>query len=240
MLLAVPVAALVDLGVPSVARARLANGLAIAGFLALALAGVPAIQRVHSPAMQRNIDGAITMLPAGAILVVTDDDHCFAGAYLQLVALRRPDVSLLCSGLIALPWYRARWGERGLALPPSQGPALARELLATGRPLYVDMSLSRVLAAYPNYPVGVVRRVLPLGATPPSAAQIAALNRDIFLAFDLDYPRPSRDDEYAALAHHRYAAAWASIARLLDASGDRTAAQEAFELTTTLQPQADR
>ncbi|HEY0193891.1 MAG TPA: DUF2723 domain-containing protein [Kofleriaceae bacterium] len=237
LLLALPVAAAVELALAraAVVREALATGAALAGFVVLALAGAPGLARVHSPAMQRNIDGALTMLPAGAILVVTDDDHCFGGRYLQLTQLRRPDVSLICSGLVSLRWYRERFA--GLAIPPTTGPSLAAALLATGRPLYVDMSLTRVLAAYPSYPVGVMLRVLPAGAPLPSAAEIAALDRDVFRAFDLDYPRPTPDDEYAALAHHRYAAAWAAIARRLDASGDRAAAKDAFDLTRALQPE---
>jgi hypothetical protein len=75
--------------------------------------------------------------------------------------------------------------------------------------------------------------------SPPPAAEIAAINRDLYRTFDLDYPRPGRDDGYAAVAHHRYAATWAAIARRLDAEGDRGAALDAFALTRELQPTDD-
>jgi len=63
--------------------------------------------------------------------------------------------------------------------------------------------------------------------------------RDLFRAFDLDYPRPHRDDDFAAVAHRRYAAAWAAIAQRLEAAGDRDAARDAIEVARQLQPAQD-
>ena len=70
----------------------------------------------------------------------------------------------------------------------------------------------------------------------PTAAEVAEINRDVYQAFDLEYAYPTLDDGYATLAHHRYAATWAAIAQLLDRSGDRAGARDAFALTEQLRP----
>jgi hypothetical protein len=239
LLLAVPVAAALDLACARISRPLAATALAVLGFVALSIAGLPQLARVHSPAMELGVQNLLLSLPPGAIAVVTDDDQCAGGRYLQLTRSERLDVAVVCSGLVPTRWYRAAWAERGLALPRDSGARLGDALLRTGRPVFVDPGLRGVLAAFPSYPFGVVRRVLPHGATPPPASEVALINRDVYRAFDLGYPRPGIDDEYAALAHHRYAANWAAIASLLDASGDHQAALDAFELTRQLQPVAD-
>jgi hypothetical protein len=85
----------------------------------------------------------------------------------------------------------------------------------------------------------VLYRLLPPGTAAPSTAEIAMTNRDLFRAFDLDYPRPHRDDDFAAVAHRRYAAAWAAIAQLLEAAGDVDGARDAIEVARQLQPVQD-
>jgi hypothetical protein len=111
--------------------------------------------------------------------------------------------------------------------------------LRTGRPVFVDPRTAATFAAFPSYPFGVAYRVLPGGSAPPSASETAVLNRDLYQDFDLDYPRPSRDDDFAAVAHRRYAGAWAAISNLLAAAGDYDAARDAFEVGRSLQPLQD-
>jgi hypothetical protein len=122
-------------------------------------------------------------------------------------------------------------------MPVDPGAPLGEALLATGRPVFVDRGLTGFLVAYPSYPVGVLHRVLPRGHTPPTAGEIAAQNRELYRAFDLDYPRPGRDDDFAAVAHRRYTAAWAAIANLLDAAGDHDGARDALDVARSLQPE---
>ncbi|HEX7841650.1 MAG TPA: hypothetical protein VF469_29475, partial [Kofleriaceae bacterium] len=222
-----------------VSRPGRATGLAAVGFAALALAGLPQLARTHSPAMELGVQNLLRSLPRDAIAVVSDDDQCIGGRYLQLARGERPDVALICSGLVLLRWYRDAWASRGVAFPPASGRSLGGALLGTGRAVFVDPAMTRVLAAFPSYPFGVLRRVLPPAASPPPALEVAMINRDLYRAFDLDYPRPGQGDGYAATAHHRYAASWAAIARLLDAAGDRDGARDAFEVTRSLQPAPD-
>jgi hypothetical protein len=235
LLLAIPVSAAADYACSRFVRAEAASALAALAFVLLSLAAVPALARVRSPAVELGARNLLRSLPRDAIVVVTGDDLCFGGRYLQLARGERSDVTMICSGLIPARWYRARM----LGIPATTGPSLAAALLGTQRPLFVDPSLTRVLTMYPNYPFGIVMRVLPVGALVPSAGQIADINRDLYRMFDLDYPRPGHNDEYAAIVHHRYAASWAAIARRLDAEGDRAGALEAFDLTGVYMPSDD-
>jgi hypothetical protein len=239
VLLAVPVAAALDLVCARIGRSGAGTVLAVLGFGALSIAALPGLARIHSPAMERGVQNLLLSLPAGAIVVVVSEDQCFGGRYLQLARGQRPDVALVCSELLRRPWYRDRWADRGLTMPATAGAALGAALLRTGRPVFVDRGLTGVLAAYPSYPFGVVFRVLPAGEAAPTAAEIAELNRALYGRFDLAYPRPGRDDDFAAVAHRRYAASWAAIRDRLAAAGDRDGAAEAYELARALQPAQD-
>lgn len=241
LLLAVPVAAAVDLALACarITRPGLATALAVLGFVALSIAGLPRIARIHSPAMQLGVQNLLRSLPRDAIAVVVADDQCFGGRYLQLTRGERPDVALVCAGLLPARWYRTSWASRGLAMPPGTGARLGDALVGTGRPVFVDRSLGGVLAAFPSYPLGVMVRVLPRTAAVPSPSDVALMNRDLYRTFDLAYPRPGAGDGYAAIAHRRYAGNWAAIANLLAAAGDREAGRDAFALTRQLDPTPD-
>ncbi len=236
LLLAVPVAAAIDLACTRLTHPRLVTALAVLGFVALSIAALPRLARVHSPAMELGVQNMLRSLPRDAIAVVISEDQCFGGRYLQLARGERPDVALVCSELLRRDWYRAAWASRGLAMPADPGAPLGDALVVTGRPVFVDRGLTGVLAAFPSYPFGVLLRVLPRGSTPPSPSEIAVLNRDLYRTFDLDYAHPGRNDDFAAIAHRRYTASWAAIANLLDAVGDHTAAQDAVDVARSLQP----
>lgn len=236
LLLTVPVAAAFDVACARLTRPVAAGAAALLGFALLAIAGLPGLARMHSPAMERGVQNLLGSLPPAAIAVVISEDQCFGGHYLQLARGARPDVAFVCSELLRRDWYRARWAGRGLALPSDPGAPLGEALLRTGRPVFVDRGLTGILAAFPSYPFGVLHRVLPRGTAPPPPHDVAELNRELYRAFDLDYPRPGRDDDFAAVAHRRYAASWAAISHLLDAAGDRDAARDALDLARQLQP----
>lgn len=239
LLLAVPVAAALDLACTRVTRPVIATALAVFGFVTLSIAELPRLGRSHSPAMELGVQNLLRSLPRDAIVVVISEDQCFGGRYLQLARGERPDVMLVCSELLRRDWYRAAWASRGLPMPADPGAALGDVLVRTGRPVFVDRGLTSVLATFPSYPFGVVVRVLPRAATPPPPSEIALINRELYRAFDLDYPRPGRDDDFAAVAHRRYAASWAAVSNLLIAAGDREGARDAFEVARALQPAQD-
>ena len=239
LLLAIPVAAALDLAFAGITRPIFATVLATAGFVALSLVALPRLLRVHSPAMELGVRNLLRSLPPAAIVVVISEDQCFGGRYLQLARGERPDVALVCSEMLRRDWYRAGWAARHLVLPFAAGAELRDVLLRTGRPVFVDRGLTAVLAGAPSYPFGVVSRLLPATDRPPSPSEIAVINRDLFRAFALDYVHPYKDDDFAAVAHRRYTATWAAIANLLDAAGDPDGAHDAVEVARSLQPIQD-
>jgi hypothetical protein len=239
LLLAVPVSAALDVACARVTRELAATIACAAAFVALAMADLPRLAALHSPAVELGVRNTLRALPPLAIAVVTGDDQCFGARYLQFARGERPDVAVVCAGLLPIRSYRAAWAARGIAMPASTGPRLGQALLDTGRPVVVDPLLAGVTSGFPSYPLGVLARILPRGGSPPAASEVAAINRDLYRGFALDYVYPGPDDGYATVAHHRYAASWAAIARLLDRAGDRDGARDAFALTGQLRPRAE-
>jgi hypothetical protein len=235
LLLAIPVAAALDVPAASVKRPVLAAALPLVVFAGLVVVALPSIARLHTPAVELGVRNLLRSLPHDAVVHVVPDDLCGGSIYLQEARRERPDVVVMCAAMLRLPWYRTQLSRRTMGVDAVPG-GLSEALVRSGRPVFVDPQLTNALAAYPNYPHGVVRRVQPLGTPVPPPVEVAALNKKLFAAFDLDYPWPGPADEYAALAHYRYAGAWSAIARLLAAVGDRAAAQDAMELSAQLTP----
>lgn len=241
LVLAIPVASAFELVAVRAKRPLappLAAGLAIAAFAALTLVALPRLRRVHSPAVETGVRAMLAPLPPFSIAVTTSEDQCFGGRYLQLTEGLRPDVVLVCWPLVSRDWYVARLALPGLALSGGglPTPAQLERLEAMGRPVFVDRAQVDVLAVLPNYPLGILHRVLARGARLPSAGEVLEANRAAFGALDLDYPAPTREDDFAAQAHRRYAATWRILATGLAAAGDRAAADAATEFSRQLAP----
>jgi hypothetical protein len=243
VVLAVPVATVLDVGLARANRfADLARGtgFAVAVFALLVATALPELERVHSPAVEASSRNLLASLPQGAIVVVASEDQCFGVRYLQLAEGVRSDVTLVCWTLTMRDWYVARLAAQGVAVDMSAGgPAPVEEVerwLATGRPVVVDF-VQKPALTLPSYPLGVLYRVLPRGTQAPSLRDALELQRETFAGFDLDYPRPHADDDFAAVAHERYAIAWRHLGRALAASGDTDDAAEALALAAQLAPE---
>ncbi|MDB4955939.1 MAG: hypothetical protein JWO36_3508 [Myxococcales bacterium] len=219
---------------------RIVSALAIVGFVALAFLAYPRLQRLHSSVVEVGVRNMLRSLPQDAIVIVVSEDQCFGARYLQLVSGERRDVAVVCWTLTTRDWYRGRLSRAGVTIAPSRGGvatvAQAEALIATGRPLFVDDAQTDILAQLPSYPVGVLLRVLPRGVPTPSLGEVVENNRTIYAAFDFDYPRPTRDDDFAAVAHFRYAHPWRVLAKQLEAAGDGSGAAAANELAQELRP----
>jgi hypothetical protein len=109
-------------------------------------------------------------------------------------------------------------------------------LLAAGRPVFADVYQPELIAALPSYPYGMLRRVLPRAAQPPSLDDQLATNKRLFAAFDLDYEPPADDDEFAADIHRKYATTWLDLARALARAGRADEAAWARALGHELAP----
>lgn len=215
---------------------------AIALFAGAVGASLPYILATHSPAVEKGIVNLLESLPENAVVIGTADDVHFGSLYVQQVRELRPDVDVIAWTMTTLPWYREWYARRGLSIDPyapgDEVPSVrvARQILATGRPLFVEISLGRILQTFESYPYGVVFRVLPPGTHPPGLDDILATNRELFERFDLGYAKPDERVEYAAEVHHRYARTWNILARALAQAGRHEEARAASELMRDVMP----
>ena len=197
---------------------RLASPLAHVAF-ALAIAPtVPAVTAAASPAYETGVRNLLRSLLPGAVVRVGDRDLYLGAVYLQRVAGERPDVAVE---------------------PAGDGDANAHacaELLAAGKPVFVDPPAATVARELPTYPYGIVLRVLPAGASVPSAAEQFAIEQHVFDDYDLDYALPGPHDELATAMHERYAAVWQAIASGLHAVSNDDEAEAADQYAQRIGP----
>ena len=242
LLLVIPVASAVDrlgsfigsrLG-DRAPRPFVGDGLAIVGFLAVIVTSLPELARFHSPAMENSARGMLLGLPRDAVVFTATDEYDVGFHYEQLARGVRPDVLAFRAYGIGIDWYRERVGldvDGGMS-----HVELARRVLASGRPLFVNRLEREIVASYPSYQFGTFARILPRGATLPSIGEVVAMNRALFETFDLDYPVPSKLDEFAMVAHWRYAGMWRRLGNGLASAGQTDAANECYALAAQLAP----
>jgi hypothetical protein len=221
---------------------RLSKLSAVAGVVLIvsAIRTLPYLQRFHSPAMEYEVRNTLSSLPPNAIVLGRDDELDVGVRYLQLALGERPDVMYIRWGTMQLDWYRARFARAGFAFAPSPGGDLKRELanaiLATGRPLFVAANEAASLEPLQPYPYGILFRMLRADEAVPPVTEVFAINRKLFNAFSLDYPRPGPDDEYATWAHWKYARVWQRIGDEAARAGRRDEAISSYELMRELSP----
>ena len=244
LLLAIPVALGLERVIAAVQRPvpELVGGvIATAVFVALAGAALPQYRAIASRAVEAGTLNMLRSLPPNAV-VISRTDLRSAADYAQAVLGVRTDVVLVAWRMVSLRWYRERLAARGVMFDPSAGGdaplslTVAEAVFASGRPLFVDLTLGNVLTSYTTYPHGTVFRVLPHGSAQLSLDDIVALNKDLFAAFDLDYPLPGPDDGHPAGIHDKYAATWAILAKAFADAGRAREAHDAFEVSQQLAP----
>jgi hypothetical protein len=246
VLLAVPVAAAFDVVVArhdAVLRPPVAAALGALGFATAALIAIPDLARQRTPAVEHAMRAMLRGLPPNAVAFISGDITFYGASYLQTACGERPDVIVALWRFVGVGFYRARLARRGVVIEKTKDAMpsvrIAEQILASGRPLLVDISLGNVLTTLPSYPYGTLFRILPRGDTRPSVDEIAAINRDWFAALDLDYPRPGRDDEYPTVIHLGYAETWRIIAQGFRSQGQRDEARNAAALMRELAPRDD-
>ncbi|HET9620509.1 MAG TPA: DUF2723 domain-containing protein [Kofleriaceae bacterium] len=204
-------------------RPTVAAGIAALGFATAALLSAPELLRVRTPAVEHAMRGVLHSLPRDAVVIGSGDIPYYGLGYLQVACGERPDVTYIYWSSVAIQWYRERLARRGIVIDTAARGApslrLAEQILASGRPLFVDLSLRNVLASFPSYPFGTLFRVLPRGQARPSLDELAAIHRAWFAALDLHYPHPGLDDEYPTVIHDDYAAAWQLLVDAYAAAG---------------------
>ena len=245
LLLVIPVAAGLDwighrLGA-ALPHVRISKLSPVVGLVLMvsAIRALPYLQRFHSPAMENEVRNTLSSLPPKAVVLGSDSELDVGVRYLQLARGERPDVMYIRWGTMDLDWYRARFARDGFAFEPGPGDLkreVAAAVLATGRPLFVAATEGDSLEPLQLYPFGILFRVLPAGQRFPSVAEVFALNRKLFDAFSLAYPRPGPDDEYAAWAHQHYARVWQRIGDEAARAGRRDDAVTSYALMRELSP----
>jgi hypothetical protein len=251
LLVAVPLAFAIDrlverVRVPDVVqRSMLVRGaLVVVGFLAAVGLSLPAVSRAHSPAAERAFENTLQTLPADAVVMGTTDEFHFGTAYLQHARGQRRDVITISLPQIGRPQYRERLAKRlgfafeGITAGSSEklSVKLAEQVLATGRPLFIDPYQANIASALPSYPYGLLFRVLPRGSAPPPLEEVFQINKSLFERYRLDYASPGTDDVLATQYHFLYARMWAMLADSLARAGNGEAAQYAHDMAEALAP----
>jgi len=233
LLLAIPIAEAIT---PFVARIRseaLAHGLAFAVFAGAAGTALPHVLHVHAPAVEDQALSMLRALPEHAVVIGTDDDLGAGTMYAQQVLHERPDVDYIHRPMLGLPWYRDRIRARGF-----DGDGLIDDVLAKGRPVFVQGSEKDVLAQLPHYRWFILFRVLPRDQPVPSLDEVIAINKAVYEKLVIDYERPGSDDEWPTVIHNRYARTWRALGGELEAAGRHDEARAALELSRAVGPRS--
>ncbi|MGE5181629.1 MAG: hypothetical protein ACM31C_06190, partial [Acidobacteriota bacterium] len=217
--------------VPQLER-RASHVLAVLAFVAIAAAALPHVARVHVPAVEMQARNLLKSLPPDAVVIGIDDDVAGGVFYEQLVLGERKDVAYMHAALFGLPWYRARLVARGFAMD-----GVIDDLLAHGRPVFVQPAVKDAVAAFPHYRYGILMRLLPRGTRPPSLDEVVAMNEQLYATFEIPYARPGAGDEWPAAVHDRYARTWRALAAQLEAAGEHDRAARAAELAREIGPE---
>ena len=202
---------------------------------ALVVVHLPAM-RMHGNTLVRDYGEAVLRsVPAGGVLLVSGDDLIGSVRYLQQVEGLRPDVRVLPTGLVPLPWFPKLAATTMPDLVVPRGSFTFRQFLDVNlprRPVLVAnrMPWLRTLEeAYALWPRGLVEQVLPRGQEP----ELGPWARDVeesFARFD-----PARTEPFPPWSWERglgtiywkeYERFGASLVRLAARRHDDAAAQE--------------
>ncbi len=215
--------------------------LVTCGFAAIVSTSLPHVLVVHAPAVELLVRNMLRSLPHDAVVIGASDDFHSGTPYVQLVLGERRDVVYVNWPMMRSAWYRARRARAGVVLemnkPGVASIRLAESVLASGRPLFVDMMQGNILESFPSYPHGILYRVLPRGAQPPPIEEVFALNKQLYERFEITYPRPGLDDQWATMVHVKYAWPWRRLAAALRKAGRLEDAAWALEAAREIGPQ---
>jgi hypothetical protein len=249
LLLVVPVAAALDVlwrvALPRATMTAAAGTIvALVGAVALVAIALPALAAARPRALEAGVHNMLRTMPPRAVILGHGDTLDTATRYAQLALGERPDVNFVHWTALPTSWYRAKIAAAGLAVPvgPGAAVALARQLFAEGRPLFVDQThepVGELARVFKLAPYGFLMRVIPEGTRAPSLDEVVRDNQALFARFDLDYPRPSVHQIHAAAMNQRYERTWRTLAQALAASGDRDGAAGAAAIAEQLAPTDD-
>jgi hypothetical protein len=182
---------MVELGqvVPARAWAWARWPLAAALPVALLVVNLAAVRAHANPLVRDYGEAVLRSVPADGILLVTGDDLIGSVRYVRQVEGLRPDVYVIPTGIVTLPWFRkvAARHMPDLVLPPT--PFTFRQFLDANLPRRPVVVCNRVPwlrtleEAYALWPRGLVEEVLPRGSEPELLPWVAR-NDESFARFD--------------------------------------------------------
>ena len=206
----VVVAALCGVGLAEVGRLAGASVWRWAAW-PLALALPAALVAVHLPEIRADTntlvrdygDAVLRSVPARGVLLVSGDDLIGSTRYLQQAEGVRPDVYVIPTGVLPLPWFRKVAARHMPDLVLPDGAFTFRQFLDANlerRPVVICNRmpwLATLEEAYALWPRGLVEEVLPKGRE-PELVEWAQLNEASFARFD-----PARTEPYRASSWER-------------------------------------
>lgn len=194
--------------------------LPVIAMVSLLVVTLPRIASARSRATERALTNMLRTLPPDAVVIGTPDDFHFGMGYLQGALGERPDVCVITWQLVGLPYIRERI-RRQLGFMIKEQPAgssqklsvaVAEQILATGRPLFIDDLQAGIGTSFTVWPYGLLYRVLPRGAPPPTIKEVFGINKVLYDRYEFGYEFPSVADIVPAQYHLQYATAWKAIA----------------------------
>lgn len=200
------------------------------------------LARLQSPAVELALRNMLTTLPPNAIVIGTADEFYFGMGYLQGALGMRPDVGIIATPPIGMSFYRDRIARRtGVALQPvgaaeKLSVKIAEQMLATGRPVFIDTYQANIAVRFRSYPYGLLHRLVPEDQPMPSVEELFALNKALFEKFKFGYPTPRTHDDLPAQIHGVYARTWYIIAEALATTPRRAEHEYAVKMALTLAP----
>jgi len=219
---------------------RASAGIAVVGVATVVMTTLPYLARMHTPAVERYVTNVLGVMPKDAVLIAGEDAVYFGIGYAQWALGRRTDVVVVAPDLTVFRWYAERVARRGIMAPPGDGAPMVRVvdwLLSQGKQVFVEKAQTEVISTFTTYPFGTVMKVLPRGAPTPPIDDVIAENKALYATFELGYPLPGPDDEFATAIHHRYAGTWLTLGRKLEQAGRRADATWAYGIARAIGPQ---
>jgi len=224
-----------------------ARGLSTVGFVVVVVVlvqtavALPQVVEHHRPTVQRYAENALRIVEPDAIVVGTGDHRSGSFLYAEARDIRR-DVVYVQPWLLLSESQRRRMSARvGITLVPPvhdvlDANALLRQLVASGRPVYVtDWPAPALDRDFPSYPMGPLIRLASQRSNVPSPLQLLALNERVFGDLVLDSVPPS-PGTWAGALYVDYARPWHTLTRAFEQAGEERVAAVCRTRADALEP----
>ncbi len=221
--------------------AKIAAAIVASVALVQSAIAIPVIVEQHRPTVQRYAENVLAVVEPSAVVVGSGDHRAGSFMYAEARGLR-PDVVFVQPPLMFSDAYRRRMSGRvgvELIAPRDQvldAHALLRQLLATGRPVYVtNWPAPGLERSFANYPIGPALRLLADPGQTLLPPAVLALNERVSAALKLDADPPPRGT-WAGTLYGDYARPWIALTGAFRAAGDEAIAKECELRAARLMP----